>query len=165
MDGMISSKGKSKKFVTIIMTCESPKSLPDALIRSGRIELWLKTEYPKGKQRAKILKKLLKEQGQKVPDLLTISDRRINQIADRTEDFSPADLRRVIQDARNILASAKETAAVDKVEESEEMKESHNNDEKKKKKLETPDEVLERACEDLRRMRDEVESFMKQMYQ
>jgi len=165
MDGMISSKGKSKKFVTIIMTCESPKSLPDALIRSGRIELWLKTEYPKGKQRAKILKKLLKEQGQKVPDLLTISDRRINQIADRTEDFSPADLRRVIQDARNILASAKETAAVDKVEESEEMKESHNNNEKKKKKLETPDEVLERACEDLRRMRDEVESFMKQMYQ
>ncbi len=43
MDGMTSYK--EQKAVTIIMTCESPKSLPDALIRSGRIELWQKLEY------------------------------------------------------------------------------------------------------------------------
>mmetsp|Transcript_10465 Transcript_10465/g.28679 ORF Transcript_10465/g.28679 Transcript_10465/m.28679 type:complete len:519 (+) Transcript_10465:67-1623(+) len=141
MDGMTSNKGENKKFVTIIMTCESPKSLPDALIRSGRIELWAKLEYPKGKQRSAILQKVLKEQGDHLPE---IPVSRINQIADRTEDFSPADLRRVVKDARNIYASKKMKTGDDKPIKA--------------------DEVLEEAVESLRRMRDEVESFMKQMY-
>jgi len=164
MDGMISGsnskQGKKKNFVTIIMTCESPKSLPDALIRSGRIELWLKTEYPKGKQRLEILKKLIQEQAaQGGNQLLDISERRLRQIADRTEDFSPADLRRVIKDCRNMLAS--QEAKKRKLDASQRTEDEGNAE------AQTPaaDEVLEKAVEDLRKMRNEVEFFMKQMYQ
>ncbi len=43
MDGMGTNlTSASAKRVVVVMTCESPKSLPDALIRSGRIELWCK---------------------------------------------------------------------------------------------------------------------------
>ncbi|QDZ24160.1 AAA ATPase [Chloropicon primus] len=142
MDGMTSSKDKDNKHVTIVMTCESPKSLPDALIRSGRIELWLKLEYPMAKDRAKILTKYLSA-SEKCPALGKVSKQKIDQIANRTEDFSAADLRRCVKDCQNILASSHSQSGEEE---------------------QDPGKVLEKAVHDLRKMRDEVESFMKQMY-
>ena len=37
------------------MACNNVKMLPEALLRSGRIELWLKTELPKQRVRQQIL--------------------------------------------------------------------------------------------------------------
>ncbi len=114
--------------------------------------------YPKGKQRAKILTKVLREEGggpRGLAALLEISERRIRQIADRTEDFSPADLRRVVKDARNLIAS--------KLRRRESESERAGGAESAPMPV-CPGDELEEAVEQLRRMRDEVESFMKQMY-
>ena len=160
MDGLCSGKDSDKnRFVTIIMTCESPRSLPEALIRSGRIELWLKLEHPKAKQRAVILENLLRRESRSIngakslPELADVDLKTIRKVANKTEDFSAADLRRLVKDTRNMLAyrEAKKTSA--------------KSDEQGEEGEEGVGETLEKAVENLRRMRDEVESFMRQMYQ
>ncbi len=140
MDGMTSYRARNGKHVTIVMTCESPKTLPEALIRSGRIELWLKLERPKGRQRLEILRKLTGDSP--APEVRDIPLGDLRTVADRTEEFSPADLRRIVKDTVNALAF-----------------------ERSKGRTPAPaGELLEQAAEDLRKMRDEVESFMKQLY-
>ena len=141
MDGMSSYRAANGKSVTIIMTCESPKTLPDALIRSGRIELWVKLEYPGNRKRLAILEKLCAEE--RLEAMRGITAKELKYVADRTEDFSPADLRRVVKDTTNALAYRKAKGKKDK----------------------KAGDLLETSVENLRRMRDEVESFMKQLYQ
>ena len=140
MDGMTSYRAKNGKHVTIIMTCESPKTLPEALVRSGRIELWLKLERPTGRQRWEILQKLAGECPE--PELRGVPSKELRAIADRTEEFSPADLRRCVKDAVNALAFQRA----------------------KGRPPQAAGELLEEAAEDLRKMRDHVDSFMKQIY-
>ena len=141
MDGMTSYRAKNGKHVTIIMTCESPKTLPEALVRSGRIELWLKLERPTGRQRWEILQKLAGECPE--PELRDVPAKELRAIADRTEEFSPADLRRCVKDAVNALAFQRA---------------------KGHQPPQAAGELLEAAAEDLRKMRDHVDSFMKQIY-
>ena len=141
MDGMSSYRAANGKSVTIIMTCESPKTLPDALIRSGRIELWVKLEYPGNRKRLAILEKLCAEE--RLDAMRGITGKELKYVADRTEDFSPADLRRVVKDTTNALSYRKAKGKKDK----------------------QAGDLLETSVENLRRMRDEVESFMKQLYQ
>ena len=96
------------------------------------------------------MKQRLEEHGEKLPDLKTISQKAINRLSDKTEDFSAADLRRLVSDAQNILASKKAAAEAGTLEAAD---------------VPSAADALEQAVEDLRKMRDEVESFMKQMYQ
>eukprot|EP00966_Prymnesium_polylepis_P275029 6355054-Prymnesium_polylepis.1 len=46
LDGLASRQADAKH-VVVIMACNNLKMLPEPLLRSGRIELWLKTELPK----------------------------------------------------------------------------------------------------------------------
>jgi len=136
MDGLLSRKDRkegSKGQVVVVMSCESPRSLPEALIRSGRIELWVKTEYPKAKQRARILRKFMDES-----ELGAVSDAKVDEVANKTEDMSAADLRRLVGDAQNVWAAG-------------------NGEE-------TVEGALDEAVRQLRKMRDEVDQFMKTMY-
>jgi ATP-dependent 26S proteasome regulatory subunit len=82
--------------VTVILTAMNIGSLPPALIRSGRIELWLLMELPDTAARAAILQDRL----QQVTPYLQITD--IAPIVERTEGFTGADLRRVVTDAVNL---------------------------------------------------------------
>merc|ERR1711998_658827 len=54
LDGL-ASKQADRKHVVVIMACNNLKMLPEPLLRSGRIELWLKTELPKQQVRQDIL--------------------------------------------------------------------------------------------------------------
>ena len=98
-----------------------------------RIELWVKTEYPKAKQRARILRKFMDES-----ELGAVSDVKVDEVANKTEDMSAADLRRLVGDAQNVWAAG-------------------NGEE-------TVEGALDEAVRQLRKMRDEVDQFMKTMY-
>merc|ERR1719159_1700879 len=52
MDGLCTTDGSS---VVVVMTVADAKFMPPAILRSGRIELWLKTEKPKARERKAIL--------------------------------------------------------------------------------------------------------------
>jgi SpoVK/Ycf46/Vps4 family AAA+-type ATPase len=86
--------------VTVILTAMNIGSLPPALIRSGRIELWLLMELPDAAARAAILQDRL----QQVTPYLQITD--IAPIVERTEGFTGADLKRVVTDAVNLYGYA-----------------------------------------------------------
>jgi transitional endoplasmic reticulum ATPase len=84
--------------VCVIMTAMSVGSLPLALVRSGRIELWLETRLPDAEARAEILD----EQARKLPGVLQDLD--VARLAELTEGFTGADLKRLIQDGKSLYA-------------------------------------------------------------
>lgn len=105
MDG-IKSRGESQVGDVIVMlTAQRVQWLADMLLRSGRIELWLKTKLPDGRMKNKILTKYVKEDpgamellGSEgaVPDVSTT--------AQSCEHFCCADLRRIVNDAKTQAA-------------------------------------------------------------
>ena len=73
------------------------KNLPPALLRSGRVELWLETKLPGATTRKEIFlhyaKSHLGESSQvDYPELMKLTD-----------GFTPADLRRIVADAKALL--------------------------------------------------------------
>merc|ERR1719230_77409 len=52
MDGLCTTESSN---VVVVMTAADAKFMPPAILRSGRIELWLKTEKPKPRERRTIL--------------------------------------------------------------------------------------------------------------
>ncbi|MGN6370139.1 MAG: AAA family ATPase [Phycisphaerae bacterium] len=84
--------------VCIAMTAMNVASLPPALIRSGRIELWLQTRLPDEPGRTAILQSLAKN----APSPFT--DIHFNRLAAATDGFSGADLKRLIEDAKLLYA-------------------------------------------------------------
>lgn len=102
LDGIASQSIKDKgKYVCVIMACNDLRILPEALVRSGRIELWIKTERPNCKLRQQILGKWLAEEG---GVLAEATDKAIKEVASETEKWTCADMRRIVKDARNYLA-------------------------------------------------------------
>lgn len=93
MDGL-ESKGNSK--VTLILTAMNIGSLPPALIRSGRVELWLEMKLPHEKARAGMIHKLMEGFG------LEITSDQLNDIINKTDGLTGADLKRLVADARNL---------------------------------------------------------------
>lgn len=74
-------------------------NIPPALVRSGRIELWLETHLPNETARRELLERL-------ISDKLEIADATSwPSIIDRTDGMSGADLKRVVQDAKLKLAN------------------------------------------------------------
>jgi len=142
LDGMSTNKreGDASKYTCVIMACADVKLLPEALIRSGRIELWIKTERPGNKTRREMLKKILAEEGGALNDS-PISETTVQELADRSEDWNAADLRRLVRDARNLLFYKQQ----------------------KGEEFQT-EKVLIEAHKDLRKMVEEVEYFQRQMY-
>ena len=93
LDGL---ESKENALITVMLTAMNIASLPPALIRSGRVELWLEMKLPDASARASILKSFL--QGSPVD----IEAAGMESITAQTEGLTGADLRRVAADAKNL---------------------------------------------------------------
>ncbi len=81
-----------------MMTAMDVGNLPPALVRSGRIELWLETRLPD--QEARIA--ILQERCAELPTVMGEVD--IPRLARETEGLSGADLKRLIDDGKLLFA-------------------------------------------------------------
>ena len=96
LDGL---ESKSASSVCVILTAMDLGNIPPALVRSGRIELWLETHLPNGAARRELLERL-------ISDKVEIADANSwPAIVERTDGMSGADLKRVVQDAKLKLAN------------------------------------------------------------
>lgn len=95
LDGL---ESKSVGRVCVMMTAMDVGNLPPALVRSGRIELWLETRLPDEAARREILA----EQVQSLPQHLQDVD--LGTLAEAATDFTGADLKRVVDDAKALYA-------------------------------------------------------------
>ena len=100
LDGL---ESKSVGRVCVILAAMDVANLPPALVRSGRIELWLAMRYPDSDARREIIL----EQQQILPKPLDQLD--VGKLCSATEGFSGADMKRVMEDAKALFAYAKVT--------------------------------------------------------
>lgn len=93
LDGL---ESRSNAQVTVMFTAMNIGSLPPALIRSGRVELWLEMKLPNAPAREAMLKALIAD------SVLQLKAKELNHLAELTYDCSGADLKRIVADARNL---------------------------------------------------------------
>lgn len=91
IDGL-ESEGRSR--VCVMMTAMNLSHLPPALVRSGRVELWLEMKLPDSEAR----RRLLEIHTRDLPKELTGYDH--DRILSATEGFTGADIKRLIEDAK-----------------------------------------------------------------
>merc|ERR1719356_2149641 len=108
MDGLTSRGERQRQNgdVIVILTGQNVQWMAKMLLRSGRIELWLKTKVPEPKVKREVLKKyitedagamkLLGDEGGKVPD--------VRQASQAGDQYNAADLRRIVSDAKVLAA-------------------------------------------------------------
>jgi len=94
LDGL---ESESAGRVCVIMTAMNVAHLPPALVRSGRVELWLEMKLPDAAARAQILS----GQSETLPEELRSVD--IPALTAATEGFTGADLKRMIDDGKSIF--------------------------------------------------------------
>ncbi len=94
LDGL---ESKSNAQITLVLTAMNIGSLPPALIRSGRVELWLEMKLPDREAREAIIDLQLKD----FP--LQLSKEELFSISEETKSLTGADLKRLITDAKNLL--------------------------------------------------------------
>jgi SpoVK/Ycf46/Vps4 family AAA+-type ATPase len=95
LDGL---ESESAAGVCVMMTAMDVGSLPAAMVRSGRIELWLETRLPNEEARATILRDRL----EKVPAPLCLADP--EKLAAEADGLTGADLKRVVEDGKALFA-------------------------------------------------------------
>jgi SpoVK/Ycf46/Vps4 family AAA+-type ATPase len=95
LDGL---ESESVGRVCVIMTAMDIGNLPPALVRSGRIELWLELRLPDANARAAILSSQLG------PLPLGLADADLARLVEATEGFTGADLKRLIEDSKTLYA-------------------------------------------------------------
>jgi ATP-dependent 26S proteasome regulatory subunit len=95
IDGL---ESESAGRVCVMMTAMNLAHLPPALVRSGRVELWLEMKLPAEDARADILTNYLKGVPQELRDV------DLPRLLAATEGFTGADLKRLIEDAKAIYA-------------------------------------------------------------
>jgi transitional endoplasmic reticulum ATPase len=88
--------------ICLIMTAMDVGNLPPALVRSGRIELWLETRLPAEEARADILR----DHCARLP--AAIGDVDVEAIAAASDGLAGADLKRVIEDGKLLFAFDRE---------------------------------------------------------
>jgi SpoVK/Ycf46/Vps4 family AAA+-type ATPase len=98
LDGL---ESESAGQVCVMMTAMDVGHLPPALIRSGRIELWLEMRLPDESARAAILEQFL---GTLPAAFHSIEPARL---VEATSGFTGADLKRLIEDGKNLFAHDK----------------------------------------------------------
>ena len=84
--------------ICVMMTAMDVGNMPPALVRSGRIELWLETRLPDAPARAQILADRCAE----LPASVGTVD--FEQLTDVTDGLSGADLRRMVEDGKLLYA-------------------------------------------------------------
>lgn len=95
IDGL---ESESAGRVCVMLTAMNVAHLPPALVRSGRVELWLEMKLPSPEARTEILTALAAN----LPDELR--ELAIPQLVDATEGFTGADLKSLIEDGKAIYA-------------------------------------------------------------
>jgi ATP-dependent 26S proteasome regulatory subunit len=95
IDGL---ESESAGRVCVMMTAMNVAHLPPALVRSGRVELWLEMKLPDPQARAEILTNLMAN----LPDELRGLD--VQRLIAATEGFTGADLKRMVEDGKAIFA-------------------------------------------------------------
>ncbi|MCI0337304.1 MAG: AAA family ATPase, partial [Acidobacteria bacterium] len=95
LDGL---ESQSAGRVCVMMTAMDVGNLPPAMVRSGRIELWLEMQLPNEEARAAIVS----EHVGQLPVALAHID--LPQIVSATEGFTGADLKRLIEDGKMLYA-------------------------------------------------------------
>jgi transitional endoplasmic reticulum ATPase len=95
LDGLESA---SAGRICLMMTAMDVGNLPPALVRSGRIELWLETRLPSTDARAAILADRVAE----LPS--SIAPVEVDVLAEASEGLSGADLKRVVEDGKLLFA-------------------------------------------------------------
>jgi transitional endoplasmic reticulum ATPase len=95
LDGL---ESKSAGGVCLMMTAMDVGSLPPALVRSGRIELWLETALPNEDARAAILR----DRCDGLPASMGAVD--VGPLAAATEGMSGADLKGLVEDGKLLYA-------------------------------------------------------------
>jgi ATP-dependent 26S proteasome regulatory subunit len=84
--------------ICVMMTAMDLKGLPLALLRSGRMEVWLEMKLPDAKGRSGIIDSYVSRLPIETPKFDT------RALGEQTEGFTPADLRRLVADATGHLA-------------------------------------------------------------
>lgn len=96
LDGL---ESKSASSVCVMLTAMDLGNIPPALVRSGRIELWLETRLPDDDARRELLMRLFS-------DKVRITDPQCwPALIERSRGMSGADLKRLVQDAKLKLAN------------------------------------------------------------
>jgi AAA+ superfamily predicted ATPase len=95
LDGL---ESESAGRVCVMMTAMDVGNLPPALVRSGRIELWLEMRLPDESARAGILERHIGA----TPTPL--SEANVERIVESTDGFTGADLKRTVEDAKALYA-------------------------------------------------------------
>ena len=95
LDGLESNSANN---VCVMMTAMDLGNIPPALVRSGRIELWLEMKLPSAKDRQQLLRQLMADRVQ------VTSEAKWQTIAETTDGFSGADLKRLVQDGKLLMA-------------------------------------------------------------
>jgi ATP-dependent 26S proteasome regulatory subunit len=84
--------------VCLMMTAMDISALPPALIRSGRIELWLEMRLPDAAARAAILARELE------PSAAALGAVDVVPVVAATDGFTGADLKRLVEDGKALYA-------------------------------------------------------------
>jgi AAA+ superfamily predicted ATPase len=95
LDGL---ESEGNAHVCVMMTAMDVASMPPALIRSGRIELWLETRLPDDAGRAAILRDL----AARAPE--AFRGVHVNRLAANTAGLTGADLKRLFEDGKLLYA-------------------------------------------------------------
>jgi transitional endoplasmic reticulum ATPase len=95
LDGL---ESESASGVCVMMTAMNLKDLPPAILRSGRVEVWLETRLPDLTTRQEIIR----HYASRLPPAHQGFD--VERLAVLTEGFTPADLRRTVDDAKAFMA-------------------------------------------------------------
>jgi len=102
IDGL---ESESAGRVCVMMTAMDVAHLPPALVRSGRVELWLEMRLPNSQARTDILSDHLKN----LPEELRHVD--VPRLITATEGFTGADVKRLVEDGKAIYAYDKSRGA------------------------------------------------------
>jgi SpoVK/Ycf46/Vps4 family AAA+-type ATPase len=97
LDGLESA---SSERVCVMLTSMNSGALPPALLRSGRVELWLSTRLPDEAARAVILREKLST----LPPPIGLSD--VCLLANASQGLSGADLKSIVEEGKLLYAHA-----------------------------------------------------------
>jgi ATP-dependent 26S proteasome regulatory subunit len=94
LDGLESA---SAGRVCVMLTAMDVSHLPPALLRSGRVELWLEMRLPDAAARGAIL-------ARELAPLAAVGPVDLEAVVEASGQFTGADLKRLVEDAKNLYA-------------------------------------------------------------
>jgi transitional endoplasmic reticulum ATPase len=95
IDGL---ESESASRIGVMLTAMNVNNLPPALVRSGRVELWLEMKLPDAGARRRIIEEHLAQLPEQLRSI------QYDEIVQAAEDFTGADLKRMVEDGKALYA-------------------------------------------------------------